>query len=353
MRTTLLLSLCCLIVAAAALPACAQDEESAARTVQQFTKALTSGKLERAASLMTPISVILMSSATSIVPPASMTEKPRPAFFDQQLTDSEAQQLRAVFDAMILADAVRIQPGRPVTTAQGVKVPVTITLKRDLFVAKEGDAILVDLAAPYPEARATLEGMTAEGEQAMPEGMPGEQQPGATPPAPGATPGAARESPSSAPPAGSGIGAIPAATIPAGAAAAPTPQEETARRATCLSNLKQLALALLMFAQDNNEQLPTAASWMNSIEPYVRDLKASIHCPSDAKHQYSYAMNSAVAGKQIGEFDNPVITVLLFESNSGALNAADPLTSLCDPPRHGNGNNFAYLDGHVKFVAKQ
>jgi len=41
--------------------------------------------------------------------------------------------------------------------------------------------------------------------------------------------------------------------------------------------------------------------------------------------------------------------VLLFESSSGQRNAADPLTSLCDPPRHGEGNNFAYVDGHAKF----
>lgn len=195
MRTALLLSLCCLVIALAAFSAFAQDEDSATRTVRQFVKALTSGDLQRAASLMTQDSVLFMSSATSILPPESMKDKQAPAFFDQQLSTAEAQGLRGVVDAIILSNAVRIDPGKPVTTASGVKVPVTIVLRRDIFVTKEGDAILVDLAAPYPEARATLKGMTAEGEPTTPEETTPEQQPGETPSAPPETPGAGGENP--------------------------------------------------------------------------------------------------------------------------------------------------------------
>ena len=253
MRTALLLSLCCLVITLAAFSAFAQDEDSAARTVRQFVKALTSGDLERAASLLTQDSVLFISSATSIVPPESMKEKPAPAFFDQQLTNAEAQALRGVVDAIILSNAVKIDPGKPVTTAAGVKVPVTVVLRRDIFVSKEGDAILVDLAAPYPEARATIRGMTAEGEPTTPEETTPEQQPGEAPPAPGEAPGTGGAAPGDAGEPSGTTGAPSGAAGPAavvnGGSSATAAEVEAARRAACLSNLKQLTLAMLMYAR--------------------------------------------------------------------------------------------------------
>ena len=54
---------------------------------------------------------------------------------------------------------------------------------------------------------------------------------------------------------------------------------EAARKATCLSNLKQICLAAIMYAQDYDEVLPTASctGWMSSAHPvdpanqYVQD----------------------------------------------------------------------------------
>jgi len=119
-------------------------------------------------------------------------------------------------------------------------------------------------------------------------------------------------------------------------------------KATCLSNLKQLALAALMFAQDHNETLPSANTWSDDIGPYCRSTEI-LRCPSDTS-DYSYAMNSKVSGKKIGDIADPVKTVIFFESSAGVRNAADPMTSVCKPPRHGDGNNLAYVDGHVKWV---
>ena len=121
-------------------------------------------------------------------------------------------------------------------------------------------------------------------------------------------------------------------------------------KATCLSNLKQLALAALMFAQDHNDALPNANTWSDDIRPYCASPDI-LRCPSDT-NEYSYAMNSKVSGKKIGDIVDPATTILFFESSTGVRNAADPMTSVCKPPRHGDGNNFAYVDGHVKWVTK-
>jgi prepilin-type N-terminal cleavage/methylation domain-containing protein/prepilin-type processing-associated H-X9-DG protein len=54
---------------------------------------------------------------------------------------------------------------------------------------------------------------------------------------------------------------------------------EKARQATCVSNMKQIGLGLLMYAQDYEETLPWAASnitgpdnfaWYQNIEPYLK-----------------------------------------------------------------------------------
>jgi len=359
MRTIWMAFLCCVVVIALALPACADQNQDAVSVIRDFAAALAAGNLERAASLITQDSVLFMSSATSIAPAASLKEKPKPVFFDQELTEAEAQGFKGVLDAMILAGAVKIEPGQPVQTPDGIKVPVTVEIKRDIMVTKQGDKFVVDLAKPYPAALQTIKEMTQEGanapEGASPQNPPASQQPGAE--TPGGSPGAE----SGATPSAGGAGASAPTPAPApgaivGGAIAPgmTPEaQEAANRATCLSNLKQLVLAMIMFAQDYEEHLPNADVWMDSLDPYVKSIKPLIHCPSDKAHQYSYAMNSQIASKSIGSFDDPVNTIAIFESNSGKKNAADPLTSLCKPPRHGNGNCFAYVDGHAKFVPAQ
>jgi prepilin-type processing-associated H-X9-DG protein len=345
---------------ALAEPASADREQPAVKTVREFAAALAAGNLERAGALLTPDSVLFMASATSVVPPPSLKPRPKPMFFDQELSEAEAQALRGVLDALALSGAAQVEPGQPRSTDTGVVVPVTITLKRDLLVVSKDGRSVIDLASRYSAAVAQIKAMTEEGKsesgerpaelRVAPSLAPGTEGCAAgTPGPPGAPPPAGGTSPAP-------WGAPPGPSADAGALLPPapvSPEVEAARRATCLSNLRQLALAVIMFAQDYSQHLPNAAAWMDSLDPYLRSAKTLLHCPSDIGHEYSYALNSAVAGKSIGSFDDPVNTVLLFESNSGRKNASDPMTSLCDPPRHGNGNNFAFLDGHAKFVPKQ
>ena len=63
---------------------------------------------------------------------------------------------------------------------------------------------------------------------------------------------------------------------------------EKARQASCTSNLKQVGLAMLMYAQDYDETLPWAAynpagqplvMWYDLVEPYVRSGAAGVMSP--------------------------------------------------------------------------
>ena len=89
---------------------------------------------------------------------------------------------------------------------------------------------------------------------------------------------------------------------------------ENARKTACLSNEKQLGLALLQYSQDNNELLvsswfgnagytesdsrpgSTRYKWMDAIYPYVKSVDV-FHCPDD-----SGGLVSGVGGAETGKF---------------------------------------------------
>jgi len=66
---------------------------------------------------------------------------------------------------------------------------------------------------------------------------------------------------------------------------------DKARQTSCASNLKQIALATLMYCQDNEEQFPigyiddpvtnTVTSWPGEIAPYVKSIGV-LACPNDS-----------------------------------------------------------------------
>src|SRR4051794_33716576 len=76
---------------------------------------------------------------------------------------------------------------------------------------------------------------------------------------------------------------------------------ENARRTSCQSNLKQIGLGFLQYAQDYDERLPLGMNvkpaadwpmdnrggWAGQIYPYLKSAQV-FHCPSDPKYNFSY-----------------------------------------------------------------
>lgn len=119
----------------------------------------------------------------------------------------------------------------------------------------------------------------------------------------------------------------------------------------CLSNLKQLALAVLMWAQDHDEVLPPAKDWGKELYPYLKNEEL-FRCPAAADLQGGYAYNADIAGRKLAEIADPAATVLFYESTLGQLDAADRGESQPRPGRHNGGNARAYVDGHVKWLGE-
>ena len=162
---------------------------------------------------------------------------------------------------------------------------------------------------------------------------------------------------------------------------------EKARQTSCLSNEKQLTLAVLMYTQDYDETLlPTAVKgtsgniilWPDQLHAYVRNTQVRF-CPSDSGEKFnSYGLNElnfsdltdsgAPFCKTLAAFTTTAATVMLSELGTGSLIDRTDLTTprlstykLTAPDgdlndqfdarpsaRHFEQDNIGFMDGHTK-----
>jgi prepilin-type N-terminal cleavage/methylation domain-containing protein/prepilin-type processing-associated H-X9-DG protein len=171
---------------------------------------------------------------------------------------------------------------------------------------------------------------------------------------------------------------------------------DKARSASCLSNMKQIGLAVMMYAQDYDETEPPAyvgktdpqgrpewyynqAAWTELILPYVKNKQVFL-CPSAEKVTASnpdnipasYVTNYWTMGAQwgfnIAAFDRPAEIINVTERNGVGWGAYwesfySTWPSPGTPPawnsemfprvawtRHQGGCNYSFLDGHAKWM---
>ncbi len=146
---------------------------------------------------------------------------------------------------------------------------------------------------------------------------------------------------------------------------------EKARQSSCLSNVKQIMLGTLMYAQDYDETLEPHITfhtdnpfpggqiylgWTYMIEPYVKNAQIFI-CPSKPGTQFShanylhlptgYGMRERVAGRPIAYFQVPAETFIYCDATQ--FQFGDDASDLGRiDHRHNGMANVAFIDGHVK-----
>jgi prepilin-type N-terminal cleavage/methylation domain-containing protein/prepilin-type processing-associated H-X9-DG protein len=178
---------------------------------------------------------------------------------------------------------------------------------------------------------------------------------------------------------------------------------ENARRASCLSNLKQIGLAVMQYTQDYDEMYPLAVTgststtstppvgWADEIQSYAKSTQI-LQCPSDST---AAGTNPTVAGYtdywynanlsrpnntnapnnvsvSVASVYAPTLSVMNGDgesvngsaayrctgsSSSGSLDPTSPanatvtgyVTTTAVVNRHIEGVDFSFIDGHVKW----
>lgn len=123
----------------------------------------------------------------------------------------------------------------------------------------------------------------------------------------------------------------------------------TARRASCQFNLRQIAMATQMYAQDCDDRFPPLRAWNEELFPYLKNEQV-LRCPAETQDMPSYAMNHRLAGVHTPDVDHPDHVAATFDAVP-ARNLVGGPGLLPRPPRHNDSHNVAFLDGRVRFEA--
>jgi prepilin-type processing-associated H-X9-DG protein len=123
-----------------------------------------------------------------------------------------------------------------------------------------------------------------------------------------------------------------------------------AKQVSCLANMKQVTLAILIYASDNDDRTPPPDTWTDAIEPYYKSADM-LKCPEAWGLDCGYAMNGAITPEVWSALRRPEEAVLLFESDLG-WNGHGGEEALPAEPRHAGGDNYGFADGHCRWVRR-
>ena len=118
---------------------------------------------------------------------------------------------------------------------------------------------------------------------------------------------------------------------------------------SCRSNMKQLSLAAMMYAQDWDMHLPQG-NWTEELLPYTQNPMI-YRCPSRPALSVGFAFNERVLGASIWDLAQPSDTVIMFGSDLGGDAPVGGAAAVPEGGIHDGLVTVGFADGHVKMMA--
>lgn len=124
---------------------------------------------------------------------------------------------------------------------------------------------------------------------------------------------------------------------------------EHPKSAVIISNMRQVAYALNSYAVDWDDRFPPASRWERACSPYLKNLVV-LQLPTElGSAVHAPGFNESMGGVERSKLDNPVRTVLLFESSSESTNAVGG-PSQCAPFSNAGKTVLIFTDGLSKVI---
>lgn len=123
--------------------------------------------------------------------------------------------------------------------------------------------------------------------------------------------------------------------------------KQKAQEINCISNEKQLALAVRIYSEDHTNQLPHSATWCDAIKTNIGS-ETVFKCPAaNSASRCDYGFNAKLDGMDESKIDPQ--TVMIFESDAG-WNASGGRELMISRARHERAFTVAFADGSVQDI---
>ena len=115
--------------------------------------------------------------------------------------------------------------------------------------------------------------------------------------------------------------------------------KKAAQKTACLSNIKQLGIALMMYLADHDDKFSMNSSKLKAaLNPYTKNDRLWT-CPLTPKAGAAYSLNAKLLKKNHIDIEEPHFTVMLYEGSKGKLDF-----------KHAGYAAVAFADGSAKMV---
>jgi prepilin-type processing-associated H-X9-DG protein len=125
-----------------------------------------------------------------------------------------------------------------------------------------------------------------------------------------------------------------------------------AQNIQCMNHVKQLAVSVMLYANDHDGRLPDADHWCDQVQVYLSNTSQSVLlCPAgDQSDRCHYAFNAKLSNAELNRIGSPAQTVLFVDSGTGWNKSGGP-ELFSEKPRHGTQRIVGFVDGHVEAVS--